>query len=101
LDRWLCLSSFDGIEKDHLNISGYLLEGNTRRLPLGLIIVRAFFTHQIPNMKHLQVNDMETVRGGSWACLESGLSAMGLFAETGVGALLAGVIVYSSCSLFS
>lgn len=51
-------------------------------------------------MKQLQVKEMEMLRGGKMECLGAGLSAMGLFAETGVGALFAGVIVYSACSLF-
>ena len=52
-------------------------------------------------MKHLTVTELETVRGGSWECLGSGIAAMGLFSETGPGALLAGIITYSTCSLFN
>jgi len=53
------------------------------------------------NMKQLQIIEMETLRGGSWHCLEAGLAAMGVLAETGPGALLGGIITYSACSLFS
>jgi len=50
-------------------------------------------------MKQLQLSEMQTIRGGSWACLGPGLAAAGAFGWTGVGALLAGVTVYSICSL--
>jgi hypothetical protein len=50
-------------------------------------------------MKQLQLNEMQTIRGGSWACLGAGLGAAGAFGWTGPGSLLAGVIVYSICSL--
>jgi len=49
-------------------------------------------------MQQLHLNDMEAIHGGN-PCLEAGIGAMGLFAETGVGALFAGIIVYSACSL--
>lgn len=52
-------------------------------------------------MKQLQISEMETLNGGSWACLGLGLEAMGATLETGPGALLAGIISYSACSLFS
>lgn len=51
-------------------------------------------------MKQLQINEMEALNGGSWACLASGLEAMGALIETGPGALLGGIITYSACSLF-
>jgi len=52
-------------------------------------------------MKQLQVKEMESVKGGNPECLGAGIGAMELFAETGVGALFAGIIVYSACSLMS
>ena len=58
------------------------------------------FTQSITNMKQLQVSEMETVLGGKMACLEAGLVAMEILSETGVGALLGGIIAYSACSLF-
>jgi hypothetical protein len=52
-------------------------------------------------MKQLQLNEMQTIRGGSWACLGPGLSVMGALGWTGVGALFVGVAVYSICSYAS
>jgi len=89
--------SFDPDQKS-INISGYPQGGNTRRLPVGLIKCGHFLSTLIPSMKQLQLSEMQMVRGGSWACLDSGLGAMALFAETGIGALFAGAIVYGICS---
>lgn len=52
-------------------------------------------------MKQLQVKEMETLKGGSWECLGPGLTAMEIAGPTGLGALFAGIIVYSACSLMS
>ena len=53
-------------------------------------------------MKHLQLNQMENVQGGrnqSPECLVVATEVMVATIETGVGALLGGLISYAGCSL--
>lgn len=53
-------------------------------------------------MKHLQLNQMENVKGGKKAsaeCLVVATEVMVATIETGVGALFGGLISYAACSL--
>lgn len=51
-------------------------------------------------MKHLQLNQMENVKGGgSPECLVVATEVMVATIETGIGALLGGLITYSACAL--
>lgn len=53
-------------------------------------------------MKQLQFNQMENVQGGdNVGCLALATDVMIATIETGVGALLGGIITWSACSLLS
>jgi hypothetical protein len=52
-------------------------------------------------MKHLQLNQMENVQGGNQSpeCLVVATEVMVATIETGVGALIGGLLSYTACSL--